>query len=577
MTSPLFKLFLAAIMTVSFSSSAFAKAQEMDPNWKAYNEFFKKTGVTQKEVKLKDFLEIVKGQFPEKMYQELQEVLKEYPDLTMPKFAVSKVKDKSNIERLQLQYTKDGQSGTFMIIDQGENFAKSGPNFITTKDLMSLEKTTMKLIKSAKGERVPASVKPAEFYLLKANEIAKLPKAEQEKYVRGLRSLLAGIESFDQVKFLKKGKSKTHKKTVWNQYFLQEAQALSGGASCSIGGNYKVSMPDNWSDRLSCAWSATDKGNCVYCGRDQPEVHTGCKNTSTEVRCNPLIYGDRVSCVDATLSKNVAEDCNKMTENDPMAAFQDSNHEARFKDKDSFDRLMSNVLVELRAAQAVCAEYANRHTADGHFDDDEKKQEKECKSLKERQDQIYNTSYCSEAFKKALPEVSKLQCQGRSEEEGAGSPDREHAGTDGEINPDQKVNGDTGTCSRLTKLPDHHLVFVDSKNNLECRDQTIASNSCVDENGQTRMAYNCLNENLPDPKESSKGGIGHWFMKNLKNIAIGVTAGAVILGIWLSSRPPKHTGPAVQPGPSTPAPAAPAYTPSLPAPRPGKPTGVDQL
>lgn len=584
------RVFLSACLSLSFLyHPSFALAKTSKSNWESYNQFFKQTGITKKEVKFSEFFAKTKDLYPEPLRKELEAFVKENPDVKLPKFAISKLKDSDGNENIELRYSSGSESNSVTLITGDNPVYKIGNRKIGYPEILLIDRVAQLLTSSAaKGSastraqglvqtNTEVMQKMPVLLLLSAEDFKKLPEASQRQYMTKIRELAASLEStgkaFEKKKILSGKKQKT------SALNLLLPSAFAAGSSCMIGG-WSSQNPDDPSRRAYCAqytvwpWDSGQSTDlffdrCNYCGRDDQRLAGSCQNR-WDIQCNPSVYGESAPCVNPRKVVNVTAECNRRVP-DVMLPFRNK----KFASMDEFNKMLADAYSPLETA---CRETVGKQqeSADSKA---------ECESLYARIKDVREVGYCSPKFTNYFSDVSgrreKIKSLCEADHSGAGATgDASPADAEGAVLPDSYAG-----AAEVVRCEDYSGYQLRDLNVDENCGNKIESFDCNTSSGAMKNVIAC---NCGTGQPMQEGGV--W--KCLKASANADAGGASYTRLWQQNKSwikPTVVAAAfiafmfairksnekatdlyyrrlqpVNPQPSTPAPAPPATAPQQP-------------
>ncbi len=294
--------------------AVFAAGSGNTANAKSVKSWIEQTQVTNHSVSLQEILKN-SPDLPKEVRAQIETYLKDNkanPNFKLPKFAVSKYKDSTGNEIYKLQAVENGQAVDLEIVGRDDIFMKINGTSFSSADMRSFPTVVDKM-------KAPA----ARSSLLSAEQIAKLPHAQQVQYFKQLRQLLESMEAVQQSRGTVKTSQNDFNK--WNaivellalsqtEAFAKPPQKSSSpkqdsdsdkdqssgsDASCIAGGWAPQVVFDKATQRLKCGSDGSGSVKTDYrgsCGKN-------------EFNCNPALYGSNSFCIPA--ARDTTARCNE--------------------------------------------------------------------------------------------------------------------------------------------------------------------------------------------------------------------------------------------------------------------------
>lgn len=285
------------------------------------SKYLKETGLSQKNHKItaNEFYQVVRGVYPESLKSQLDDWFAENKNVSLPLVEASSFVDANNIEQVRLTLSKDGETMTVTFtgnedyplkvngvtlsrseILNPENFNQMSEKLLTRdKGLAkSFEKgryTAAAVSKSPEDSRtlMKASLKamPAKNLLVNSKAYGKMKQAERIEYFMRIRAM---IDSAERVHEVVRAQPKTVQAPLQDNKieFVQRlllgenvyAAGVQRGGRCIVAG-----FVSSYGTNLSCGSEAPSDATSQYNRLMSGAKVQSCQ--STEVPCNPLVYG----------------------------------------------------------------------------------------------------------------------------------------------------------------------------------------------------------------------------------------------------------------------------------------------
>ncbi len=370
--------------------------------------------MTEKQVTYDELFKVVKTRLNEQQIADWERILIDHKDKKIPKVSVSKLQ-----KDIQLSFVSDQKvSGTIAFHGEENQFLTINGVKISVADAQDIRVLFSKLEQAFPSSQIPEfsnhSYAEKNYGLLSADSVEKLSANEKKEYFRKLQALLEVMEKMNGLS------TSSEKKTsqLLFEELIPSAWAQRKNAGPLERAAVKIKNPDS---NTSCIYAGylttygykvigksynpkTDKKDYhVACGggesefyenrRDEIKSQYKCKS-STQVACNPDVYGsDPHTCVEEK-NINATRDCNRQA-----TAYEA--YPKTLKDRSGFDQFKSGLVAELNKLSQFCSS-----KKPGEYLPD---QDQTCRELQIRIDEIKSLT-CEKLVENRKDRFKELSC-----------------------------------------------------------------------------------------------------------------------------------------------------------------------